>query len=58
MILDTQGRLIGELKPKHEWDKAENEGSEANVRALFIIFNEVCLDEFKRMANCKRAKET
>ncbi|KAL6348673.1 hypothetical protein AAG906_019372 [Vitis piasezkii] len=30
LILDAQGRSIGELKPKHEWDKANNEGSEEN----------------------------
>ena len=27
LILDAQGRSKGELKPKHEWDKADNEGS-------------------------------
>ena len=42
LILDAQGRSIGELKPENEWDKANNEGSEANARALFNIFNEVC----------------
>ena len=56
-FLNAQGRSTRELKPKNEWDKADNEGSEANVRALFIIFNEVCQDEFRRMANCKHAKE-
>ena len=34
-ILDAQGRSIRELKSKHEWDKADNEGSEANAKALF-----------------------
>ena len=57
MILDAQGRLTIELKCKHEWDKADNKGSEANVRALFSIFNGVCPYEFRRIANCKRAKE-
>ena len=57
LILDAQGRSTGELKPKHEWDKVDNEGSEANVRALFSIFNGVCLDEFHKIANCKRAKK-
>ena len=57
LILDAQGRSIRELKPKHEWDKVDNEGSEGNVRALFSIFNGVCLDKFSRIANCKRVKE-
>ena len=57
LILDAQGRSIGELKLKHKWDKVDNEGSEANARALFNIFNGVCLDDFPRIANCKRAKE-
>ena len=57
LILDAQGRSIGELKPKHERDKADNEGSEANARALFSIFNGVCLDEFRKIAKYKRAKE-
>ena len=58
LILDAQERSIGELKPKHEWDsRVDNEGSEANVRALFSIFNGVCPYEFRRIANCKRAKE-
>ena len=29
LILDAQGRSIGELKLKHKWDKVDNEGSEA-----------------------------
>ena len=57
LILDVQGRSIGKLKPKYEWDKADNEGSKANVRALFNIFNGVCPEEFHRITNCKRAKE-
>ena len=57
MILDAQGRSTGELKPKHEWDKVDNEGSEANVRALFSIFNGVCPYEFHKIANYKRAKK-
>ena len=48
LILDAQGRSTRELKPKHEWNKTENKGSEANARALFSIFNGVCLDEFHR----------
>ena len=51
LILDAQGRLIGELKLKHEWDKANNEHSEANAKALFSIFNGVCPDELHRIAN-------
>ena len=38
LILDAQERSTGELKPKHEWDKANNEGSETNAKALFSIF--------------------
>ena len=57
MILDAQGRSIRELKPKHKWDKVDNEGSEANDMAVFSIFNEVCLYEFCKIANYKRAKE-
>ncbi|KAL6349717.1 hypothetical protein AAG906_041124 [Vitis piasezkii] len=34
LILDAQGRSTGELKPKHEWDKANNEGSEGNIRVV------------------------
>ena len=54
MILDAQGRLTIELKCKHDWDKADNKGCEANTRALFSIFNGVCPDEFQRLENCKR----
>ena len=57
MILDAQGRSIGELKAKHEWDKIDDKDSEANDRALFSIFNGVCLVEFRRIENCKHAKE-
>ena len=35
---------IGELKPKYEWDKVDNEGSEANVWVFSNIFNRVGLD--------------
>ena len=41
LILDAQGRSIGELKLENEWDKANDEGSEANIRVLFSIFNGV-----------------
>ena len=57
MILDAQGKSTRELKRKHEWDNVDNEGNEVNVGALFSIFNRVCLDEFRIIANCKRAKE-
>ena len=58
LILDThQGRLTRELKPKHEWDKVDNEGSEANARVLFNIVNGVSLNEFCKIANCKCEKE-
>ena len=35
----------------------DNERSEANVRALFSIFNEVCQDEFCKITNYTHAKE-
>ena len=57
LILDAQGKSIGELKPKHEWDKAENEDSEVNAKVLFSIFNGAYLDEFHRIANCKHVRE-
>ena len=46
LILDAQGISIEELKPKHEWGKADNEGSEVNVRDLFSIFIGTCPDGF------------
>ena len=57
LILDAQERSTGELKPKHEWDKANNEGSETNAKALFSIFIGVYLGEFRRIVNGKCAKE-
>lgn len=39
LIIDAQGISTGELKPKHEQDKADNEGSEADAKTLFSIFN-------------------
>ena len=57
LILDYEGRSTEELKPKHKWDKVDNEDSEANARVLFSIFNEVCPNEFHMMVNCKRSKE-
>ena len=57
LILDVHGRSTRELKPKQDWDKADNEVNEANTRALFNIFNGACPDEFHRIANCMHAKE-
>ena len=57
LILDIHGRSTRELKPRQDWDKVDNERSEANVRPLFSIFNGVCLDEFFWITNCNRAKE-
>ena len=57
LILDAKGRSTNELKPKNEWDKANNEGIEANVRALFSIFNGVYPNEFCKITNCKHTKE-
>ena len=49
-------KSTGELKPKQELDKINNERSEANAQALFSIFNEGP-NEFCRITICKRAKE-
>ena len=57
LILDIHGRLTGELKPKQDWDKANNKGSEVNVRALFSIFNIICPNEFRKIANCSYVKQ-
>ena len=57
LILDAQGRSTGELKSKNECDKINNEGSKANVRLLFSIFNGVCPNKLCMIANCKCAKE-
>lgn len=51
------GTSTSELKPKQEWEKLDNEGSKANVKVLFSIFNGVCPDEFCSIANCTCAKE-
>lgn len=51
------GKSIGKLKPKRKWEKLDNDGSEANVRALFSIFNWVSPDEFCRIANCSCTNE-
>ena len=32
--LDVNGKSTSELKPKQEWDKLDNKGSEANSWAL------------------------
>ena len=34
LILDAQGRSIGEQKRQHKWDKIDNEGNKTNARAL------------------------
>ena len=52
-----QGRFSGELKPKQEWDKIDNERSEDNAQAHFIIFNGVSPNKFHRISACKCAKE-
>ena len=46
LILDAQGRSTRELKPKNEWDKVDNEGSEANAKALFIFLIEFIQKSF------------
>ena len=51
------GTSTVELKPKQEWDELYNDGSEANARALFSIFNRVSPNEFQKIANCTCAKE-
>ena len=57
LILYIHGRSTRELKPKQDWDKADNEGSDTNVRALTNIFNGVCPNEFHKITNYTRAKE-
>ena len=42
--LDVNRKSTGELKPKQEWEKLDNDGSEANVWAFFSIFNRVSPD--------------
>ena len=54
---DAQGLATQELKPRPEWGRLDSEASEANAKALFCIFNGVVPEEFKRIANCKIAKE-
>ena len=54
--LDVSRRSTGELKPKQEWDKLDNEGSEANAWALYNIFNRVSLDKVCRVDTYKHAK--
>ena len=39
------------IEIKCEWDKLDNEGSEANIRASFNIFNGVSSDKYHRIAN-------
>lgn len=51
MKLDGIGK--GELKPKQEWDKVDNEGNEVNVQALFSIFSGVSLDKFHKITTWK-----
>ena len=42
--LDVNRKSTSELKPKQEWDKLDNDGSEANAWAFFSIFNRVSPD--------------
>ena len=57
---DTR-RSTGEVKPKQEWDKLDNEGSEVNAWALYNIFNGLGSNEFSnefcRITTCKCAKK-
>ena len=36
-FLNAQGRSIGELKPKHKWDKVVNQGMKQNAE-LYLVF--------------------
>lgn len=56
MKLDGIGKLNGELKPKQEWDKVDNEGNEVNVQALFSMFNDVSPDKFHKITTWKSEK--
>ena len=51
MIVNVHGKSTEELKPKQDWDKADDEMSEVNVRALFSIFNGVCPNKFHKIAH-------
>ena len=55
--LNEIGRSTGELKHKQEWDKLDNEDSDANAQSLYNIFNGDTLDEFRRIVTCKWVKE-
>lgn len=56
MKLDEIGKPNGELKPKQEWDKVDNEGNEMSVQVLFSIFNGVSLDKFHKITTWKCEK--
>lgn len=51
------GRSIGKIKPKQEWDEFDNKSNEANVNALYYFFNGVSPHVFRKMVICKYAKE-
>lgn len=56
ILVVENGISIYETKSKQEEDKLDNEGSEANAKTLYCIFNGVSDDEFSRIT-CKYAKE-
>ena len=47
--IDTNSTSIGELKPKK---KLDDEGSEANAKSLYYIFNGVNSNESRKIATC------
>lgn len=57
MIVDKNGRSTMEIKLKQEWNLLNDEADEANVKALYYIFNCVSLDEFYNITMCKYVKE-
>ena len=40
LIFDSKGRSTKEPKPKHEWDKVDNEGSKVNARVYLVFLME------------------
>ena len=55
--LGLNGKSTSEFKSKQEWDKLNNEESKANAQALISIFNGVCPNKYRKIANCTYAKE-
>lgn len=58
VLVDKSRSPTSEFKSKQEWNILDNEGSKANTKALYCIFNGISHNEFhKIIATCKYAKE-